>query len=51
MTWGELPPAKQIRRAFAQARVRRELQEATIRPVAPPRNVTISHVSPYLSPP
>jgi len=50
MTWGELPPVKHIRRAFVRARARRELQEAMRQPVAPPRNVAITHISPYRSP-
>ncbi len=51
MTWGELPPFKQIRLARSDREADRQLREAMQGPPPQPLRANVTHESPYRTPP
>jgi hypothetical protein len=51
MTWGELPPFKQIRLARSDREAEREMRQAMEGPPPPPVRANVTHESPYRLPP
>jgi hypothetical protein len=50
MTWKELPPVKQLRRAAAHRKARAQEHAARSIALSPPANVRLSRTSPYAAP-